>query len=147
MMYLRLGIAEEAYKHLQYQLKYGLKANFWGSAYQLDGTYGSTAVITEMLLQSHTGILHLLPALPKAWPEGFVSGLRGRGGFEVDLKWNNSRLKEAKIVSVNGTTCKLLVKNGAKVFSKGKEVQAKKNADNTMEFGTQKGAVYTITGL
>jgi alpha-L-fucosidase 2 len=147
MMYLRLGDAEEAYKHLQYQLKYGLKTNFWGGAYQLDCTYGSSAVVAEMLLQSHTGALHLLPALPRAWPEGFVSGLRGRGGFEVELKWNDHRLREAKIVSVNGNNCKLLVKNGVKVYSKGKEVQLKKNADNTVEFGTKKGEVYKITGL
>ncbi len=145
MMYLRLGNAEEAYKHLQYQLKYGLKSNFWGSAYQLDGTYGSTAVITEMLLQSHTGILSLLPALPKAWPEGSISGLRGRGGFEVDLKWTNSRLTEGKILSVNGTTCKLLVKQPVKIFNKGKEVRVKKNADDTIEFSTAKGEVYKIT--
>ena len=147
MMYLRLGDAEEAYKHLQYQLKYGLKSNFWGGAYQLDGTYGSSAVITEMLLQSHTGTLSLLPALPKSWPDGSVSGLRGRGGFEVDLTWNSSRLTKAKISSVNGATCKLVVKHPVKIFYKGKAVKLKRNDDNTLEFDTQKGQVYELTAL
>ncbi len=78
MMWLRLGEAAEAYKHHQYQLKYGMKPNFFGQAYQLDGTYGSTYVVAEMLLQSGTGALNLLPALPAAWPSGFVSGLRGQ---------------------------------------------------------------------
>jgi alpha-L-fucosidase 2 len=147
MMYLRLGDANEAYKHLQYQLKYGLKPNFWGAAYQLDGTYGSTAVIAEMLLQSHTGQVNLLPALPQSWPDGFVSGLRARGGFEVDLKWKDGHLKDAKLLSVAGATCKLLVKDKVKIMSKGKEVKTIRNADNTLEFPTKKGEVYKVIGL
>jgi alpha-L-fucosidase 2 len=147
MMYLRLGDAEEAYKHLQYQLKYGLKNNFWGAAYQLDGTYGSSAVIAEMLLQSHTGVVHLLPALPQAWPEGSVSGLRARGGFMVDMKWKEKKVTEATIVSVAGTVCKLQVANEVKVLRNGKPVVTKKNSDNTIEFATQKGDIYKVVGL
>lgn len=90
--------------------------------------------------------MSLLPALPQSRPEGSVSGLRGRGGFEIDLEWRANRLKEARLLSVNGNKCKLLVKDDVKVFYKGKEVQAKKNADNTLEFNTQKGGVYKITG-
>ncbi len=146
MMYLRLGNAEEAYKHLQYQLKY-LKSNFWGSAYQLDGTYGSGAVITEMLLQSHTGILSLLPALPQSWPQGSVSGLRARGGFEVDIKWTHNILKEAQIRSINGEVCKVLVSSRVKIYNKGKELKSAKNADKTLEFPTQKGEIYKVVGL
>ena len=109
MMWLRLGEALEAYKHHQYLLKYGMNANFFGSAAQLDGTYGSTAVIAEMLLQSHSDFISLLPALPMRWSTGSVSGLRARGGFEIDMKWKQNKLTEAKIISANGGACRLLV--------------------------------------
>jgi alpha-L-fucosidase 2 len=94
--------------HLARSVNPNLSANFSGMAeWEIDGNLGHTAAIAEMLLQSHAGEIELLPALPKAWPAGSVKGLRARGGFEVDMAWQQGKLREAAIRSVAGTACKV----------------------------------------
>ena len=95
--------------------------------FQIDGNFGATAGFCEMLVQSHSGRVQLLPALPKAWPTGKVSGLRARGGFEVDLSWKDGRLTQAAIHSKSGLPCRVVC--GGK----------------TWEFNTEAGKSYPLT--
>ena len=83
--------------------------------FQIDGNFGATAGVAEMLVQSHTGQIHLLPALPSEWSEGRVHGLKVRGGGEISVAWKNSELVHASLKSVVDGTFVLALPNGRKV--------------------------------
>nr|WP_226905004.1 glycoside hydrolase family 95 protein [Pedobacter schmidteae] len=87
--------------------------------FQIDGNFGCTAGIAEMLLQSHDGAIHLLPALPDNWPTGEITGLVARGGFVVDIAWSNKQITRLKIRSKIGGNCRLRVNNDIKLNTTG----------------------------
>lgn len=111
--FARLQDGEKAYENLLALLRKSTLDNLFDNhpPFQIDGNFGATAGITEMLLQSHTGELHLLPALPKAWKNGNIHGIVGRGGFTLDIDWADHQLKKVAVTSTLGNPCTLRLNN------------------------------------
>ncbi|WP_125041513.1 glycosyl hydrolase family 95 catalytic domain-containing protein [Bacteroides faecalis] len=124
----RLQDGNHAYTLFGNLLKNGTLDNLWDThpPFQIDGNFGGTAGITEMLLQSHIGFIQLLPALPDAWKDGSISGLCAKGNFEIAMVWENGKLKEATILSKAGENCTI------------------KYAGKTLSWKTTKGRSYQL---
>ncbi|MBK8609299.1 MAG: glycoside hydrolase family 95 protein [Chitinophagaceae bacterium] len=115
-----------------------------GRSLQVDGNFGVSAAVTEMLMQSQSGVIRLLPALPDEWSEGTFKGLCARGAFELDLNWKNKKMTRLQILSKAGGVCLIEKQPGMRVMHNGKVVPFKALPDGTCEFLTIKNEVYLV---
>jgi len=144
-LYARLGDAANAYLYLQHLLVHATYPNMFSAhpTFQIDANFGATSAIAEMLLQSHREELQLLPALPKAWPEGRVSGLRARGGYKVDLAWSGGKLREAWLECSQDRTCLLRIGSRVAVFAENGEIEVRQDG-GLARFEVRQGHKYGI---
>ena len=122
--YARLLDGNNALHHIYELLKKSTHANLFDDhpPFQIDGNFGGTAGIAEMLLQSHAAYIHLLPALPEAWHTGSFKGLKARGNFEISCTWKENRLQEATLTSLAGEECKLRTEVPVHIICQGKTI-------------------------
>jgi len=145
--YARLKDGQAARKHLLALFRKSTLYNLLDvhPPFQIDGNFGGTAGIAELLIQSHRGFVHLLPALPPGWSNGTVTGLRAQGGFEVDMRWTDGQLMRARVTSTAGETCRL--KSPVPVTVRGPDGRRLASGEDPQEmltFETRAGETYRV---
>ena len=145
--FARLENGETAHQHLTDLLTRCPLPNLFDThpPFHFDVIFGGTGGIAERLLQSLAGHIHLLPALPSAWPKGKISGLRARGGFEVDIIWSDQTIEEAKIYVSYTDVCRVRADRSLTVQTIGGwEVATTQIDRQTVEFPVEQGQTYRL---
>lgn len=140
-LFARLKDSKSAYKYIKVLLNKLTYSNLFNVCppFQIDGNFGGTAAIAEMLIQSHEGYIELLPALPIEWECGEVKGIKARGGFEVNIKWDDGKLMIAEIKSSVDSLCRIKYKD--KIMVRNNEFNI---VDDIIEFHAKKDKVYSL---
>lgn len=151
-VWARLGDGNHAYKVITNLLKSKIYANLWDThpPFQIDGNFGYTAGVAEMLVQSNAGYISLLPALPDVWTEGEANGLLARGNFEIDMSWSKGQVDTATLTSNKGNKAIIQYKNvilATVTDADGNPVKVEKLSNNRISFDTEAGKTYKISGL
>jgi alpha-L-fucosidase 2 len=151
----RLHDGDKAWESLSMLMQHSTNANLFdthpaneGPIFQIDGNFGTTAAIAEMLMQSHDGAIHLLPALPSVWPSGRVKGLKARGSVEVELRWSEGKATECRLHPAFSNTLKLRPPRGQKisaVASGKKNAKITTDADGDVAVEVRANQTYTVT--
>ena len=115
-LWARFGNTEQAYEMVQSYIRYNVLDNLFGNhpPMQMDGTYGMTGGMSEMLVQSHAGQIELLPTLPEAWENGYVKGIRARGDITIDMEWKEGKVTKYKLSSDSTDEPVTVIVNGEK---------------------------------
>lgn len=144
-LWARTKDGNRAYKILKGLLKGCTFPNLFDfhPPFQLDGNFGGSAGIAELLLQSHEGYIEPLSSLPEAWKSGEYSGLCARKGFELSVKWNNGKAEKITILSKCGEVCKIKT-NLSNVYENGIQISFNRDENGIISFSTTKGGVYEI---